>query len=480
MRLSKNSVKRVLRSGSAEVPPLEREEILTPHLDLVRELHLRSEGNRVRVLEMLEEKGLRVAYSTLTDFCRRHGIGTREKRRAGQYHFEPGEEMQHDTSPHTVEIGDRRRLVQCASLVLCYSRMIYAQVYPRWSRFECRIFLTEALPVWGGSARRCMIDNSSVILAGGSGPEARISGEMEALATRFGFRFQAHELGDANRSARVERPFRYIETNFYPGRPFASLADLNRQLRGWCERANQRPKRTLAGARPIELFAAERSTLLAMPAFIPEVYEPHLRRVDVDGFVSLHTNRYSVPTEFIGRRLEVRETAQQIRIFEGPRLITEHLREEPGSHRRILRPEHQEPRRGKRPPLPPSPAETLVRKMAPELNPLVDALRKRHGGQAVRAMHHLHRMVLDYPLEVLLDAVQAALTHRLIELPRIERMVLRRIAGEFFRLPLGDDNDPPPSERREEEDHDRRSGTTAEEPQAPKDPRDPGPGTEAG
>jgi hypothetical protein len=35
LRLSKNSVKRVLRSGSAEVPPLEREEILTPHLDYV-------------------------------------------------------------------------------------------------------------------------------------------------------------------------------------------------------------------------------------------------------------------------------------------------------------------------------------------------------------------------------------------------------------------------------------------------------------
>ena len=73
--LSKNSVKRILRSGNAEVPALTREEILTPHLDRIRELHLRCGGNRVRVLEMLEEKGVKVAYSTLTDFCRRHGIG---------------------------------------------------------------------------------------------------------------------------------------------------------------------------------------------------------------------------------------------------------------------------------------------------------------------------------------------------------------------------------------------------------------------
>jgi len=30
--------------------------------------------------------------------------------------------------------------------------------------------------------------------------------EMEAFGERFGFQFRAHELGDANRSGRVERP----------------------------------------------------------------------------------------------------------------------------------------------------------------------------------------------------------------------------------------------------------------------------------
>jgi hypothetical protein len=38
--------------------------------------------------------------------------------------------------------------------------------------------------------------------------------EMVAFGERFGFEFAAHEIGDANRSARVERPFRFIEGNF--------------------------------------------------------------------------------------------------------------------------------------------------------------------------------------------------------------------------------------------------------------------------
>lgn len=450
--LSKNSVKRVLRSGSAAVPALERDDTLTPHLERIRELHQRCEGNRVRVAELLAAAGVTVAYSTLTHFCRRHGIGTRLKRRAGHYHFEPGEEMQHDTSPHTVTVGDRRRPLQCASLVLCYSRLMFAQVYPRWSRFECKIFLTEALPVLGGAARRCMIDNSSVVLAGGSGRDARIAPEMEALATRFGFHFAAHAVGDANRSARVERPFHYIEHNFYPGRSFASLADLNQQLRAWCERANQRPKRTLGGATPVELFATETAALLGLPLHIPEIYEPHLRRVDVDGYVSLHTNRYSVPADLIGRRLEVRETRDQVRIFDGPRRVTEHERQEPGRHQRVTRPEHQEPRRARRPPLPPSPEEALLRRAAPPLVPLIDALRQHHGGQAARAVRQLHRLYLDYPLDALTAAVETALAHRLIDLARIERMALRQLAGDFFHLPVAEDPSPAPTPQ--DPDHD--------------------------
>jgi hypothetical protein len=46
--------------------------------------------------------------------------------------------MQHDTSPHTAEIGGVGTRVQTASVVLCYSRMIFFQLYPRFTRFECK------------------------------------------------------------------------------------------------------------------------------------------------------------------------------------------------------------------------------------------------------------------------------------------------------------------------------------------------------
>lgn len=441
--IARNSVREVLRSGEQEVPPCLRPSGLDPHLDTIRELHRDCGGNRVRVIELLEERGIPVGYSTLTAFCRRHGIGQRPKKVAGRYHFDPGEEMQHDTSPHTVTItvGGHRRTLQCASLILCYSRMLYAQVYPRWSRFECRVFLCEALQYFGGAAARCMIDNSSVVIARGTGANAIPAAAMAALADRFGFRFLAHELGDANRSARVERPFHYIENNFYPGRRFESLADLNAQLRAWCDKVNRKRKDHLK-AKPVELYAAEQPALVPLPLHVPEVYDLHSRRVDVEGYVSLHRNRYSVPVEMLGRRVEVRETFDRVRVLDGHRLVAEHERQEPGAGRRICLPEHRgETRRRLRHIRPPLPEERQLRATAADLGPLLDALRKRYGGQAVRGVRRLHRMWRDYPSEPFLEAVAQANRFGLTDLKRIEQMVLRNIAGDFFRLPVTPEED---------------------------------------
>ena len=185
-------------------------------------------------------EGVDVAYSTLTGFCRRHKIGVKDKVPAGRYQFSPGQEMQHDTSPHAVKVGDKVRKLQCASLVLCFSRMIYAQAYPRFDRFWCKVFLTEALRYFQGAAAQCMVDNTAVVIVYGTGKDAVAAPEMAAFSDHFGFKIVAHAVGHANRSGRVERPFDYIENNFYPGRTFADIGDLNSQMRAWCDKANHR------------------------------------------------------------------------------------------------------------------------------------------------------------------------------------------------------------------------------------------------
>jgi transposase len=325
LNLSRQSVRKVLQANSIAVPKIEREEKAAPYHQQILELLQTCKGNLVRVHEELLADGATLSYQALTAFCRRQEIGQTPIAPTGRYHFEPGVEMQHDTSPHEVIVGGRKYKAQTASAVLCYSRMLYFEIWPQFQRFDCKAFLTEALRYMGGAPQRTMIDNTHVVVLRGSGKQMEPVPEMAAFAERMGFRFVAHEIGDANRSARVERPFHFIENNFLAGRTFVSWQDLNSQARQWCDRVNATYKKHLRAV-PRELYAVERLHLRPLPAWVPEVYRLHQRIVDTEGYVALHSNRYSVPAAFIGRRVEVRETREKIEIELDARRIVTHTR----------------------------------------------------------------------------------------------------------------------------------------------------------
>ena len=394
----------------------------------------------MRVHEELLAAGATLSYPALTAFCRRHGIGQAPPAAAGQYHFEPGEELQHDTSPHEVELGGRKRRVQTASAVLCYSRMLLFQCYPTFQRFDCKVFLTDALRYFSGAPIRVMIDNTHVVVLRGTGRDMVPVPEMAAFAERFGFQFVAHAIGNANRSARVERPFWFIERNFLAGRTFASWEDLNRQAREWCDKVNSTYKKHIRAV-PRELFAMERLHLKALPAWIPEVYRLQQRLVDIEGYVALHTNRYSVPLDWIGRRVEVRETRDRIEIQLDARRLVTHRRVIDANNQRVSLPEHR-PSRGERPSRPdPHPEEKAIITAAPELADYVVGLKQRTRRIVTLALRQLLRLVREYPREPLVGAVREAARYGLYDLDRLERMILRRVTREYFLLDRGAQED---------------------------------------
>jgi hypothetical protein len=387
----------------------------------------------VRVHEELTASGAVLSYPALTAFCRREGIGHAPAAPAGQYHFEPGVEMQHDTSPHDVEVGGRKYKAQTASGVLCYSRMLFFQINPTFQRFDCKVFLTDALRYTGGAPERVMIDNTHVVVLRGTGREMIPVPEMEAFGERFGFRFVAHERGDANRSARVERPFSFIENNFLAGRTFASWEDLNNQARQWCDRVNSTYKKHIRAV-PRELFAVERMHLKPLPAWIPEVYRLHPRRVDVEGYVAVNTNRYSVPVSWIGRRVEARETRDKIEIELDARNIVAHARVVEPMQQRITLAEHRPPRGQGVKRSDPHPEEKAIVEAAPEIEPYVTALKQKGRKVVALALRQLLRLLREYPREPFLAAVREAAQYGLYDLDRLERMILRRVARDYFLL----------------------------------------------
>jgi hypothetical protein len=332
-----------------------------------------------------------------------------------------------------VEVGGRKYKAQTASAVLCYSRMLFFQINPTFQRFDCKVFLTDAVRYMNGAPERVMIDNTHVVVLRGTGREMIPVPEMEAFAERLGFRFVAHAIGDTNRSARVERPFWFIENNFLAGRRFTSWEDLNRQAREWCDKVNSTYKKHIRAV-PRELFAVEQLHLKALPAWIPEVYRLHQRTVDVEGYVSVNSIRYSVPVSWIGRRVEIRETRDRLDIELDTRHIVTHDRALTPLSQRITRAEHRPPRGEGVKRNAPHPEEQALVAAAPEIAAYVTALKQSGRKVVALALRQLLRLLREYPREPVLAAVAEAARYGLYDLDRLERMILRRVARDYFLL----------------------------------------------
>ena len=283
-----------------------------------------------------------------------------------------------------------------------------------------------------------MVDNTSVIVAGGSGPEAIIAPEMVAFAHAFGLEFVPHRVRHPDRKARVERPFAYVEGNFLAGRQFRDWADLNAQALDWCQRvANQKPKRAL-GMSADAAYGLEKPHLQPLPEHLPPVYHTVYRRVDTGGYVSLDTNRYSVPERLIGQSVTVLKYPTTVAIFYRHALIADHPRLIGVRHAKNTLPGHQPPYLRRRPDRGPCLEEQALRGHHAALDTYVRELKRRAPGRGVRRLRRLLELKRCYPPAAFYRAIDHALHYGLFDLGRLEQLILERVAGEFFHLPEDD------------------------------------------
>ena len=441
--VSRNSVKAVLEQGEVEPKAAERGSQLDAHLDEIRALHALCRDcdgrvNMVRVWEKLQDqlakegKKLEASYQALTWFCRQHGIGVEAKVPSGRIVTEPGEESQHDTSPHVLSLSGKKVTRQCASLVLGYSRMLYVQYYPRFDRFQMKVFLTEAYEYFGGVCARCVIDNTSVALACGAGKNAQMAAEVEAFEERFGFHFLAHEIMHSDRKGKVERPHHFVERNFLVGRTFVDDADLNHQLLEWVEKANRRRLREFK-ASPIELFAAEKPKLRQLPVYVPEVYRLWPRMVDHYGCVSLHGYKYPAPTAYLDKHIMVRETKDRVILQDGHQELANHAKKIEGSPQApVVHP--AVPRRQRSAQLA---EEGKLKALGEGMVAYLAALKVARGARYFWSVRKLWRLSCQYRDADLLAAVVRAGEHGMFDVNRVETMLLQNVAQNDYQLPLG-------------------------------------------
>jgi len=436
LQISRNTVHTII-AQKGEMPLHVRKDKIQVDRELLERLYQECEGWMQRVHEQLvEEHGIRIGYSTLTRMLRQLEMNGNQTSRCAHVPDQPGAEMQHDTSPYVLRLGEHLVRVIASLLYLRFSKRRYLRFYRLFNRFRMKCFLHEALMFWRYAAPVCIIDNTNLARWKGTGRDAVLAPGMEAFAKQYGFRFVCHEKGHANRKAGEERSFWTVETNFLPGRRFQSLEDLNQQAFQWATvRMEQRPvaKSKLI---PAQAFQQERDSLIALPAHLPPPYQVHERGTDQYGYAAFNGNYYWVPG--IGRQdVKVVEYSDQLKIYQGRRCLVEYNLPADGvSNQRISpegmpKPAHQ-PNDRKR-------ASAEEEKRLRALSPSVDkylnfVFQPGSGLQRHRFILELFQLAERMTPALFLETVERALHYGIRDLPTLQRIA--RLSLGQGQLPL--------------------------------------------
>jgi transposase len=435
-RVGRNTVRRVI-TQKGEATPKEREDKTGIDQDLFTRVYSNCDGRVQRVHEVLaEEYGIKVGYSTLTRLARELGLSGNNKKRCGRVADRPGEEMQHDTSVYDLKIGEKNRRVVGSILYFRYCKLRYLKFYRSFNRFRMKCFFHEALMHFGYSAPRCIIDNTNLARLKGTGKNAVMCPEMARFSARYHFEFVCHEKGHSNRKAGNERAFYTVETNFFPGRRYDSMEDLNRKAFEWAtvRLANRRVGKSRL--LPVQAFEFEKPYLNRLFPQTPAPYIQDTRGIDQYGYISYDGNYYYVPGDS-RFRVTVLEYSDHIDIYHNREKLLSYPIPADEVKNQAFKPEGgvqpaRQPnnRRGSS-----TAEEKKLRSFSPGVGLYLDFIHKQKGIKKHHFIRCLYGLSRKVALPVFSRSLERALKFGIVDIHTIERICVLQLKSGDYELP---------------------------------------------
>ena len=127
LNISRNSVRKYMKSESLVKRNRKRKSKLDPYRDTIRELIERHNPSAIRILEGIRKKGYNGGYTILKDYC--HEL-RKDRRIQAVYRYETelGKQSQVDFGEFGyIDMDGKHRKLYAFSMILGYSRMRYAE-----------------------------------------------------------------------------------------------------------------------------------------------------------------------------------------------------------------------------------------------------------------------------------------------------------------------------------------------------------------
>ena len=343
--LHRRTVRKAVRSDR---PPRQtaaaRGSLIDPYRGwLLAKLEQYPELTAARLLQMLREQKYSGGYSVV----KRCVAELRPRVRPAHFtlEFAPGECAQADWGCwRSVEVPGGRRRLSFFVMVLCHSRMLYAEFFYGEAMEHWLAAHRNAFEFFGAVPAKVMVDNckTAVVRPRIGDQPAVYNPQYLDFAAHYGFKPVACAPKSPQQKGRVENAVGYCRTSFLAGREPAGIEATNAALAHWRDTVANVRLHSTTGRRPLDLFVeTDRPALGPLPA------GPHPCTVGKTVLassrfrVTVDTNRYSVPSSFASQKLSLRLAADRVMLHDArQRLIADHPRSY-GHRQPIVNPEHE-------------------------------------------------------------------------------------------------------------------------------------------
>ena len=340
LKVSRNTVRRVLRSGATsfeyerEVQPRPKLGRWTAELDeLLASNAAKASREQLTLIRIFEEprgSGYDGGYDAVRRYARQWAK-ERGQATAAAYvplSFAPGEAFQFDWSHEVVLLSGVTVIVKVAHVRLCHSRMLFVRAYPRETQEMVFDAHDRAFVLFKGACGRGIYDNMKTAV------ETVFVGKDRLYNRRF-LQMCSHYLiepvactpASGWEKGQVENQVGLVRERFFtPRLRFKTYDELNAWLLDKCiayAKAHRHPE--LTEQTVWEVFEAERPKLVPYAGRF-DGFHAVPASVSKTCLVRFDNNKYSVAASAVGRPVEVHAYADRIVIRQDGRIVAEHPR----------------------------------------------------------------------------------------------------------------------------------------------------------
>jgi transposase len=236
----------------------------------------------------------------------------------------PGEQAQVDWGSTWIYLGEERVRVHIFTMVLGYSRRLFAQAYRSEGLDALLDGHAAAFSHFGGRTATILYDNPRTIVTSKEESTGQVvwNAVFKDRMDFYGVSLRLCRYYRAQTKGKVESAVKYIKRNGLAGKRFRDLEELNAYLLDWCVRVADERVHGTTHEKPSERFRRG-ETLVPVEARPPARRERvESRVVPRDCYVAVEANRYPVPLEWAGQTVEVRLQSEEVWItFSGAEAV---------------------------------------------------------------------------------------------------------------------------------------------------------------